>query len=107
RCVRGAIWDAIVDIRPESATFCQWIGVELSETNSRMLLVPKGFTHGFVTLTDDAAVIYQVSEFYTPAAECGARYNDPAFGIDWPVPVLQMSGKDRNWPDFSLTGCTG
>ena len=107
RCVRGAIWDVIVDIRPASATFCQWIGVELSETNSRMLLVPKGFTHGFVTLTDDAAVIYQVSEFYTPAAECGARHNDPAFGIAWPVPVLHMSDKDRNWPDFSVAGGTG
>lgn len=101
RCVRGAIWDAIVDIRPQSPTYCRWIGVELSEANGRALLVPKGFAHGFVTLTDDAAVTYQVSEFYTPASEGGARHDDPAFGIRWPVPVRDMSDKDRNWPDFT------
>ena len=100
RCVRGAIWDAIVDIRPESPTYCQWIGVELSEANGRMLLVPQGFAHGFVTLTDDAAVTYQVSAFYTPSAEQGARHDDPAFAIDWPVPVLDLSDKDRHWPSF-------
>ncbi|MDB5945275.1 MAG: rfbC [Ramlibacter sp.] len=106
RCVRGTIWDAIVDIRPESPTYCGWIGVELSEANGRMLLVPKGFAHGFVTLTDDAAVTYQVSEFYTPAAEKGARHDDPAFGIDWPVPVTDMSDKDRSWPDFDRKKAT-
>lgn len=100
RCVRGAIWDAIVDIRPQSPTYCRWIGVELSEDNGRMLLVPKGFAHGFVTLSDDAAVTYQVSAFYSPKSERGARHDDPAFGIRWPVPVLDMSDKDRNWPDF-------
>jgi dTDP-4-dehydrorhamnose 3,5-epimerase len=99
-CVRGAIWDAIVDIRPESPTYCRWIGVELSEANGRMLLVPKGFAHGFVTLTDDAAVTYQVSAFYAPQSEGGARHDDPAFGIRWPVPVREMSDKDRNWPAF-------
>lgn len=104
RCVRGAIWDAIVDIRPDSPTYRQWIGVELSEENGRMLLVPKGFAHGFVTLTDDAAVNYQVSAFYTPESERGARHNDPAFNIDWPVPVLDMSDKDRNWPSFVAGG---
>jgi dTDP-4-dehydrorhamnose 3,5-epimerase len=101
RCVRGAIWDAIVDIRPDSPTYCRWIGVELSEANGRMLLVPKGFAHGFVTLTDDAAVTYQVSEFYAPGAERGARHDDAAFGIEWPVPVLDMSDKDRSWPAFA------
>jgi len=101
RCVRGAIWDAIVDLRPESPTYCRWIGVELSEANGRMLLVPRGFAHGFVTLTDDAVVSYQVSAFYTPGAERGARHDDPAFGIEWPVPVLGMSDKDRNWPAFA------
>ncbi len=104
RCVQGAIWDAIVDLRPESPTYCQWIGVELSETNGRMLLVPKGFAHGFVTLTNDAAVTYQVSAFYTPQAERGARHDDPAFAITWPVPVLDMSDKDRNWPAFVAEG---
>lgn len=102
RCVQGAIWDAIVDIRPESPTYCQSIGVELSETNGRMLLVPKGFAHGFVTLTDNTAITYQVSAFYAPQSERGARHDDPAFAIDWPVPILDMSDKDRNWPDFSL-----
>jgi dTDP-4-dehydrorhamnose 3,5-epimerase len=100
RCVRGAIWDAIVDIRPESATYCKWLGVELSESNGRMLLVPKGFAHGFVALSNDAAVCYQMSEFYAPEAQCGARHDDPAFGIRWPVPVTDMSEKDRAWPDF-------
>lgn len=100
RCVRGRIWDAIVDIRPQSPTYCRWFGAELSEDNGRMLLVPKGFAHGFVTLSDDAAVTYQVSAFYTPQSERGARWNDPAFGIEWPVEVLDMSDKDRNWPAF-------
>ena len=104
RCVQGAIWDAIVDLRPDSPTYCRWIGVELSEANGRMLLVPKGFAHGFVTLTDDCAVTYQVSEFYTPTAERGLRHDDPAFGIAWPVPVVDMSDKDRTWPDYVREG---
>jgi len=106
RCVRGAIWDAIVDLRPSSPTYCQWFGLELSESNTRMLLVPKGFAHGFVTLTDEAAVNYQVSAFYAPASERGTRHDDPAFGIRWPVPVLDMSDKDRSWPDFVRQGVT-
>ncbi|GAB2582982.1 dTDP-4-dehydrorhamnose 3,5-epimerase [Ramlibacter solisilvae] len=101
RCVHGSIWDVIVDIRPASATCCQWFGVELSESNGRMLLVPKGFAHGFVTLTDAAAVSYLMSEFYAPAAARGARHDDPAFGIEWPVQVKEMSDKDRCWPDFN------
>ena len=100
RCVRGAIWDAIVDLRPESPTCCRWIGVELSEANGRMLLIPRGFAHGYVTLTDDAVLIYQVSEFYTPGFERGVRHDDPAFGIDWPVPIKGMSDRDASWPDF-------
>ena len=100
RCVRGAIWDAIVDIRPGSATWCQWLGVELSEANGRMLLVPKGFAHGFITLSDDAVVCYQVSAFHAPQAERGARHDDPAFGIAWPMPVAVIADKDRAWPDF-------
>lgn len=104
RCVQGAIWDAIVDLRPDSPTYCRWIGVELSEANGRALLVPKGFAHGFVTLTDDCAVTYQVSEFYTPSAERGMRWNDPVADIRWPVPVVDMSDKDRNWPDYVREG---
>jgi dTDP-4-dehydrorhamnose 3,5-epimerase len=100
RCLKGAIWDAIVDLRPESPTYCRWIGVELTESNGRMLLVPKGFAHGFITLTDDAVVSYQMSAFYEPTAERGARHDDPAFDIRWPQPVRQISDKDRSWPDF-------
>jgi len=100
RCVQGRIWDAIVDLRPQSPTYCRWFGTELSEENGRMLLVPKGFAHGFVTLSDDAAVTYQVSAYYAPPSERGARWDDPAFGIEWPVPVRDMSDKDRNWPAF-------
>lgn len=100
RCARGAIWDCIVDLRPASPSYLQWFGAELSEANGHMLLVPKGFAHGFVSLSDDAAVTYQVSAFYTPEAEAGARYDDPAFGIRWPVPVLDMSDKDRRWPAY-------
>lgn len=101
RCARGAIWDCVVDLRPQSPTYLQWFGAELSENNGHMLLVPKGFAHGFVSLSDDAAVTYQVSAFYTPEAERGARYDDPAFGIRWPVAVLDMSDKDRNWPAYA------
>ncbi|MCO5101779.1 MAG: dTDP-4-dehydrorhamnose 3,5-epimerase [Burkholderiaceae bacterium] len=100
RCVRGAIWDAIVDLRAESPTYCRWIGVELSDENDRMLLVPKGFAHGFVTLTDDVLVNYQISEFYSPACATGARHDDPAFAIQWPVAIETISERDRAWPDF-------
>lgn len=100
RCERGGIWDCVVDLRPDSPTRCQWVGVELSEDNGRMLLVPKGFAHGFLTLTDDVAVSYQVSEFYTPGAERGLRYDDPAFGIAWPAAILHLSEKDAAWPGY-------
>lgn len=100
RCARGSVWDVIIDLRPESPTYCRWIGVELSETNGRMLFVPKNFAHGFVALTDDAVVNYQISEFYAPGYERGARHDDPAFGIEWPVPVTDMAERDRAWPTF-------
>lgn len=100
RCVRGRIWDAIVDLRPQSPSYCRWFGTELSEENGRMLLVPKGFAHGFVTLDADVAVTYQVSAFYAPQSERGVRYDDPAFGIAWPVPVRDLSEKDRSWPAY-------
>jgi dTDP-4-dehydrorhamnose 3,5-epimerase len=100
RCVRGAIWDVIVDIRPASATYCQWLGIELSDSNGRMLVVPKGFAHGFVTLSEDCAVSYLMSEFHSPGDARGARHDDPAFGIAWPQAVHDMSDKDRSWPDF-------
>jgi dTDP-4-dehydrorhamnose 3,5-epimerase len=102
RCTRGAIYDVIVDLRPDSPTFKQWLGVELTADNRRVLYVPKGFAHGYQTLTDDSEVFYQVSEFYTPSAEGGVRWNDPAFGIEWPEPERALlSNRDMHWPDFA------
>jgi dTDP-4-dehydrorhamnose 3,5-epimerase len=100
RCERGAIWDCIIDLRQDSPTYCQWLGVELSEASGRMLLVPRGFAHGFVSLTDDVAVSYQVSEFYSPGAERGLRFDDAAFGIQWPCTIAHISDKDAAWPAF-------
>jgi len=100
RCARGAIWEAIVDLRPQSSTYCQWFGAALSDDNGRMLLVPPGFAHGFVALTDDAAVTCHVPSFSALGGVRGVRHDDPAFGIDWPVPVLELSEQDRRWPDF-------
>jgi len=104
RCTRGAIYDVIVDLRPDSPTYMQWLGVELTAENYKMLYVPEGFAHGFQTLTDETEVTYQVSQFYTPGAEGGVRYNDPAFGIEWPLTVQVISDKDQNWPDYSPQG---
>lgn len=100
RCTSGAIYDVIVDLRPESATYLRWIGVELSAANRAMLYVPEGFAHGFQTLTDDAEVAYQVTEFYSPEHERGVRWDDPAIGIRWPAAVAVISDKDRNHPDY-------
>ena len=102
RAVRGAIYDVIIDLRPDSPTFKRWIGVELSADNRRALYVPEGFAHGFQTLSDDADVMYQVSAFYTPGAEGGLRYNDPSFDIQWPLPVSVISDKDAAWPDYNV-----
>ncbi len=100
RCTAGAIYDVIVDVRPESPTFRKWIGVELSASNRRMLYIPKGFAHGFQTLADDTEVFYFISAFYAPDAARGARYNEPAFGIAWPLPVSVIAAKDEAWPDY-------
>jgi dTDP-4-dehydrorhamnose 3,5-epimerase len=101
RCLSGAIWDVIIDLRPESSTFCQWRGFELSAENQDQLYIPKGFAHGFQTLRENAQVNYLISEFYTLDAASGVRHDDPAFGIAWPLPVSAISGKDLRWPDFS------
>lgn len=98
RCVRGAVWDVIIDMRPGSPTYLQHIGVELSAENRRALFVPDMFAHGHQALTDDVELFYLVGEFYTPGCERGVRYDDPAIGIAWPVPVTVVSEKDRNWP---------
>lgn len=100
RCTRGAVYDVIIDLRPESVTFKQWFGIELTAENHTMLFVPRGFAHGFVTLVDDCEVMYEVSQFYTPEADSGVRYNDPAFGIVWPTEILEVTEKDANHPDF-------
>ena len=101
RCTHGAIYDVIIDLRSDSPTFKQWLGIELTGTNYRMLYVPEGFAHGFQTLVDDVEVNYQVSQFYAPEAELGLRYDDPAFGIEWPLKVQVISDKDRSWPDYA------
>jgi dTDP-4-dehydrorhamnose 3,5-epimerase len=107
RCTRGAIFDVIIDLRPNSSTWREWVGVELAADNHRMLYVPEGFAHGFLTLTDDVEVTYQVSEFYTPGAESGIRYDDPAFGIAWPGAIGVVSEKDRMWPLYDESAVTG
>jgi dTDP-4-dehydrorhamnose 3,5-epimerase len=99
-CLKGAIWDVIIDLRPKSPTYRQWRGFELTATNRHQLYVPKGFAHGFQTLCDDVEVGYLISAFYAPAAASGLRHNDPAFAIDWPLPVSAISEKDRTWPFF-------
>lgn len=94
RCTKGSIYDVIVDMRPESLTFRHWIGVELTEWNYKMLYVPEGFAHGFLTLEDDTHVTYQVSQVYTPGAEQCYRWDDPTLGIEWPFQPQLISAKD-------------
>lgn len=98
RCFRGAVYDVIVDLRPESETFLQHFGVELSEDNRSSLFIPRNFAHGYITLTDRAEVHYQVSTAYTPGAEQGLRFDDPVLGIQWPSQPVVVSQKDRSWP---------
>jgi dTDP-4-dehydrorhamnose 3,5-epimerase len=100
RCLRGAIVDIIIDLRPDSPSYRKWEAFDLNEQNKMQLLVPKGFAHGFQALTDDVEVTYLVSHAYTPQAESGVRWNDPAFAINWPLEPSEISDKDRNWPDF-------
>jgi dTDP-4-dehydrorhamnose 3,5-epimerase len=100
RCVCGAMWDLIVDLRPDSPTFAKWFGAELNAENRLMMYVPKGFAHAILTLSDDAEAFYMVSEFYAPEQERGLRWNDPKFNIDWPIEPSEVSPKDAKWPDF-------
>jgi dTDP-4-dehydrorhamnose 3,5-epimerase len=100
RCTQGALLDVILDLRPDSPTFKQWAGVELSAANHRMLYVPEGVAHGFQTLEDNTEVFYQMSEFYHPESARGVRWDDPVFGIKWPLPDPTMADKDRAYPDF-------
>lgn len=101
RCTRGAIYDVIIDLRPLSSSYKKWVGVNLTVDNYRMLYVPEGFAHGYQTLKDETEVFYQVSQYYNPESERGVRWNDPAFGIQWPfAQSAVISDKDEKWPDF-------
>lgn len=100
RCTKGAIFDVLVDLRPDSPTFKRWFGLELTADNHQMLYVPEGFAHGYETLTDDAEMCYHTSRFYAASAARGVRYDDPAFGIAWPLAVSVISDADRRWADF-------
>ena len=100
-CIRGAIHDVILDLRPSSPSYKKWIAVELTAANRKMLYVPEGFAHGYQTLEDDTEVSYQIFESYQPEYARGVRWNDPAFAIPWPLPDRTMSERDRNFPDFT------
>jgi len=100
RCVKGAIFDVVLDLRRDSPTFLRWHGVELSSANRLALYIPAGCAHGFQTLEDDCEVAYQISEFYHPECSRPVRWNDRAFGIEWPLPVTVMSAADQTYPDF-------
>lgn len=98
RCARGAIFDVAVDLRPQSPSLHQWFGLELSEANDRLLYIPEGCAHGFLTLSDASEVLYQMSELYVPDAARGLRWDDPALAIDWPAPPAVISERDRSFP---------
>jgi dTDP-4-dehydrorhamnose 3,5-epimerase len=100
RCTSGAIFDVIIDLRPSSATYLEHIAVLLSASNRKMLYVPEGFAHGFLTLEPDTEVFYQMTEFYSPEHSIGFRWNDPAFRIKWPAPARVISERDRNFADY-------
>ena len=98
RCTRGAVFDVIVDLRPESPTYLEHISVELTADNHRAIYIPERFAHGYQALEDDTETSYQVGEFYTPGAEGGLRYDDPDLGLTWPLSVTEISEKDERWP---------
>jgi dTDP-4-dehydrorhamnose 3,5-epimerase len=100
RCTAGAVFDVVVDLRPASATFKSWFGLDLTPDNRLALYVPEGCAHGFLTLADGSEVHYQISQFYAPTAARGVRWDDPAFGIAWPGEVVVMNERDRSYPDF-------
>jgi dTDP-4-dehydrorhamnose 3,5-epimerase len=100
RCTRGAVYDVAVDLRPESATFCRWHGVELRADGVASYFIPAGLAHGFLTLSDDSEVHYQMTYHYVPEAARGVRWDDPAFGIEWPAAPSTISDRDATYPDF-------
>jgi dTDP-4-dehydrorhamnose 3,5-epimerase len=100
RCTRGAMFDAVVDLRPESSSYGEWYGVVLSAENAQMLYVPGNCAHGYQTLEECTEMYYMTSAFYTPGAVRGVRFDDPAFHIEWPLPAIAVSEQDRSWPLF-------
>jgi dTDP-4-dehydrorhamnose 3,5-epimerase len=100
RCIRGALWDVILDLRADSATFGKWFGAELTQDNRLMMYVPRGVAHGLMTLADNTEAFYLVNNFYSPENERGVRWNDPHFAISWPGPPVEISAKDAAWRDF-------
>jgi dTDP-4-dehydrorhamnose 3,5-epimerase len=102
RCTRGAVYNVIVDLRPNSPTYKEWLGIELSADNHTMIYVPEGFANGYQTLTDNAEICYQTTAFFSPECARGLRYNDPTFNIEWPLEVESISEQDRRWPDYLL-----
>jgi dTDP-4-dehydrorhamnose 3,5-epimerase len=103
RCTRGALLDVVVDLRPDSSSYLRHVAVELDSCNRRAIFIPPGFAHGFLTLADSTEVLYQMDTFFVPEAARGARWDDPAFGIDWPAEPAVISQRDRTYPDSSWT----
>jgi dTDP-4-dehydrorhamnose 3,5-epimerase len=101
RCTRGSMFDVALDLRPDSPTYLRWFGVKLSAENGRMLYIPEYCAHGYQTLEDDTEMYYMASQFYTPNSARGARWDDEAFAISWPLVPSVISDQDRNWPDWS------
>ena len=105
RCTRGSVYDVVVDLRPQSPLFKNWVAVVLTAERRNLLYVPEGCAHGFLTLEDATEVFYQISEFYHPELSRGVRWNDPAFQIVWPEPMQVISERDRTYPDFETVPC--
>jgi dTDP-4-dehydrorhamnose 3,5-epimerase len=101
-CTNGAIYDVILDLRSDSRTYCKWVSTELNDANFTLLYIPKGCAHGFQTLKNDSVVYYQMTEFFNPEYSKGVRYDDPSFGIEWPIDKRIISDKDRAYPDYHL-----
>ena len=98
QCIKGSVYDVVVDLRKDSLTYGHWVAEELSEENKKMFLIPKGFAHGFQTLTDNCELLYFISEFYSPGYATGVCWNDPFLNIKWPIENHVLSEKDKNWP---------
>ncbi|MDX2233280.1 MAG: dTDP-4-dehydrorhamnose 3,5-epimerase [Hyphomonadaceae bacterium] len=103
RCIAGEAFEMLVDLRPDSPTYLEWESFTLNPRDRRLLYAPPGFAHGFLALADDTEITYFASRPYAPGAEEGVRWNDPALGMDWPIPITHISEKDRTWPDLAVS----